>query len=60
MLFRTSAGNLIELKRKDFKNDKLFYEKHFNLYCQTPKDKNTFPQSSSIITPNQKNTIKTI
>ena len=27
MLFRDSNGNLIELNRYDFKNDKLYYQK---------------------------------
>lgn len=27
MLFRTITGELIEIKRYDFKNDKLYYEK---------------------------------
>ncbi len=31
MLFRTAEGVLIELKKYDFKNDKLFYEKLFEL-----------------------------
>lgn len=29
MLFRNSEGKLIEIKRYDFKNDKLYYEKIF-------------------------------
>jgi len=31
MLFRTAEGVLVEVKRCDFKNDKLFYEKVFEL-----------------------------
>jgi hypothetical protein len=27
MLFRTNVGNLIEIKKYDFSNDKLYYEK---------------------------------
>jgi len=27
MLFRTNMGNLIEIKKYDFSNDKLYYEK---------------------------------
>ena len=32
MLFRDSNGNLIELNRYDFKNDKLYYKKLMDIY----------------------------
>lgn len=31
MLFRTSEGSLIEIKKYNFKNDKLYYEKIFEI-----------------------------
>lgn len=34
MLFRTANGELIEIKRYNFKNDKLYYEKILDLKRQ--------------------------
>ena len=31
MLFRTNTGELIEIKKYDFTNDKLYYEKIINI-----------------------------
>jgi hypothetical protein len=42
MLFRTAEGNLIEIKKYNYKNDKLYYEKLFELKCQIPKLEKTF------------------
>lgn len=41
MLFRDSNGNLIELNRYDFKNDKLYYQKIMEikqLFTKSNKD----------------------
>ena len=32
MIFRDNNGNLIELNRYDFKNDKLYYKKLMDIY----------------------------
>jgi hypothetical protein len=43
MLFRDSNGNLIELNRYDFKNDKLYYQKIMEikqLFTKSNKDSN--------------------
>jgi len=32
MLFRTKDGKLIEINKKDFKNDKLYYQKIMSLF----------------------------
>ena len=37
MLFRTSQGNLIEIKKYDFKNDTLYYEKLLDIKKPLPK-----------------------
>ena len=37
MLFRDSNGNLVELNRYDFKNDKLYYQKIMELKGQFTK-----------------------
>lgn len=42
MLFRTAEGGLIELRKYDFKNDKLFYEKVFEIRSRVPKLEKTF------------------
>lgn len=31
MLFRTNQGNLIEIKKYDYPNDKIYYEKIINI-----------------------------
>jgi len=41
MLFRTINGELIEINKYDFKNDKLYYEKIMNI-------KNPFTKMSSL------------
>ena len=43
MLFRDNNGNLIELNRYDFKNDKLYYQKIMEikqLFTKSNKDSN--------------------
>lgn len=42
MLFRTGEGKLIEVKKHDFKNDKLYYEKIIQIKNLTPKLEKTF------------------
>lgn len=42
MLFRTSEGQLIEIKRYDFINDKIYYEKILELKKHLPKLEKTF------------------
>ena len=42
MLFRSGDGKLIEVKKHDFKNDKLYYEKIIQLKQSTPKLEKTF------------------
>jgi hypothetical protein len=42
MLFRTGEGKLIEIKKYDFKNDKLYYEKIIQIKKLTPKLEKTF------------------
>jgi hypothetical protein len=37
MLFRTSDGRLIEIKKYDYKNDKLYYEKILEIKKNIPK-----------------------
>jgi len=34
MLFRTNQGNLIEIKKYDYLNDKLYYQKIINIKKQ--------------------------
>lgn len=41
MLFRTIKGELIEINKYDFKNDKLYYEKIIHV-------KNSFTKTSSL------------
>ncbi len=43
MLFRDSNGNLVELNRYDFKNDKLYYQKIMEikqLFTKSNKNQN--------------------
>jgi hypothetical protein len=42
MLFRTNKGNLIEIKRISFINDKLYYEKLLEINKPLPKLEKTF------------------
>ena len=42
MLFRTSDGKLVEIKKNSFINDKLFYEKLLEIYKPLPKLEKTF------------------
>ena len=41
MLFRDSNGNLVELNRYDFKNDKLYYQKIMEIKKQFTKSNNS-------------------
>lgn len=43
MLFRTDDGKLIEVKKMDFVNDKLYYQKVLDLKKPVPKLEKTFP-----------------
>jgi len=42
MLFRTGEGKLIEIKKYDCKNDKLYFEKIIQIKSLTPKLEKTF------------------
>ena len=42
MLFRTSEGKLIEIKKYNFTNDKLYYEKILDIKKPIPKLEKTF------------------
>jgi hypothetical protein len=42
MLFRSGEGKLIEIKKYDFKNDTLYYEKIITIKSLTPKLEKTF------------------
>ncbi len=42
MLFRTGDGRLIEIKKYDFVNDKLYYEKLIEIKKPLPKLEKTF------------------
>jgi hypothetical protein len=42
MLFRTSDGKLIELKKNSFINDKLYYQKLLDIKKSLPKLEKTF------------------
>jgi hypothetical protein len=42
MLFRTQNGNLIELKKSNFINDKLYNQKILEIKKPTPKIENHF------------------
>jgi hypothetical protein len=50
MLFRDSNGNLIELNRYDFKNDKVYYQKIMEIKKQfTKSNKNEYPNYSNYV-----------
>ncbi len=42
MLFRTNTGKLIEIKKLDFVNDKLYYNKILEIIKPLPKLEKTF------------------
>lgn len=42
MLFRTNEGKLIEIKKYDFINDKLYYQKLIEIKTPIPKSEKTF------------------
>ena len=42
MLFRTDDGHLVEIKKYDFVNDKLYYEKLLEIKKPVPKLEKTF------------------
>ena len=42
MLFKTSEGKLIEIKKYNFKNDTLYYEKLLDIKKSIPKLEKTF------------------
>ena len=42
MLFRTSAGNLIDITKHKFINDTLYYEKLLEIHKPIPKLEQTF------------------
>ena len=42
MLFRTNKGNLIEINKNSFINDKLYYEKLLDINKPLPKLEKTF------------------
>jgi len=50
MLFRDVNGNLIELNRYDFKNDKLYYQKIIEIKKQFTKlNKNEYSNYSNYV-----------
>ena len=50
MLFRDSNGNLIELNRYDFKNDKVYYQKIMEIKKQfTKSNKKEYPNYSNYV-----------
>jgi len=49
MLFRDSNGNLIELNRYDFKNDKLYYQKIIEIKQLFTKSNKTQNYSDYVI-----------
>ena len=50
MLFRDINGNLIELNRYDFKNDKLYYQKIIEIKKQFTKlNKNEYSNYSNYV-----------
>ena len=50
MLFRDVSGNLIELNRYDFKNDKLYYQKIIEIKKQFTKlNKNEYSNYSNYV-----------
>lgn len=42
MLFRKDTGEIIEINKYDFKNDKLYYEKIMEIKLSFTKSKKTF------------------
>lgn len=42
MLFRTTEGNLIEIRKYNFKNDTMYYEKLLDIKKPIPKLEKTF------------------
>jgi len=53
MLFRDSNGNLIELNRYDFKNDKVYYQKIMEIKKQfTKSNKKEYPNYSNYVIQN--------
>jgi hypothetical protein len=55
MLFRDKVGNLIEINKKDYKNDILYYRKIIEIYkLNMNKNENSF--SSNNIIENDKST----
>ena len=50
MLFRDSNGNLIELNKYDFKNDKAYYQKIMEIKKQfTKSNKKEYPNYSNYV-----------
>jgi hypothetical protein len=53
MLFRTITGELIEINKYDYKNDKLYYEKILEIktpfikFCASAKLKKTFDNKNN-------------
>lgn len=41
MLFRTNQGNLIEIKKYDFSNDKIYYEEIMKIIKKSSKSEKT-------------------
>ena len=47
MLFRTNTGQLIEINKYDFTNDKLYYKKLLELKTSSPKLEKTFSHKNN-------------
>ena len=54
MLFRTHIGNLVEIKKYDFSNDKIYFEKIMEIKNKTLKSSKSFEK----INNSSNNTLK--
>jgi hypothetical protein len=57
MLFRTYIGNLVEIKKYDFSNDKLYFEKIMELKIKSSKSSKS-TKSFEKINNSSNNTLK--
>ena len=54
MLFRTSEGELVEIKKYDFSNDKIYYEKIIKTINKSSKTNNHTLKNKNDKQPNKK------
>jgi len=59
MLFRTGEGKLIEIKKYDFKNDTMYYEKIMEIISLSPKLEKTFDYKNNKQTNKERKNITT-